>query len=175
MRYSLVTVAWLGLVGALVLGACNRSLPLGAECDASSNCGADRACTDGHCRLVVVAQQPADRPRPAPDSRPAGGPPTTPRILQPGDGALLGKPPKFVWAPGANNAALYFNASTDPTMASIDVANYADDGHHEFAMPAEQYQALAGTTLYFRVVADGNGARVTTPIYAVKLAPLARK
>lgn len=89
---------------------------------------------------------------------------TPPTDLSPPDGAVVTVPPSFGWVPGDGNEAIYLNVSTEPDLDPINVVNWADDGLHHFTGQVDGFRALVGTTLYWRLVADGCGLRAATPV-----------
>ncbi|HZI12765.1 MAG TPA: hypothetical protein VE153_20455, partial [Myxococcus sp.] len=93
---------------------------------------------------------------------------TPPTSVLPFSGAVVTSPPSFGWSPGQNNEAIYLNVSTQPGMSPIDVVNWRDDGKHHFTANGDP-SALAGRTLYWRLVADGCGQRVVTPVRSVRV------
>ena len=89
---------------------------------------------------------------------------TPPVDLTPPDGAVVTAPPSFGWLPGNNNDAIYLNVSSSPALDPIDVVNWIDDGSHHYTGSVDGFRSMTGTTLYWRLVADGCGERTMTPV-----------
>jgi hypothetical protein len=78
-----------------------------------------------------------------------------PTNLLPLDNANVTNPVSFSWLPTNGNNDIYLNVSTSPTMATVDVANWHDDGTHYFTANSSYFSAHTGKRLYWRVASQG--------------------
>jgi hypothetical protein len=76
-----------------------------------------------------------------------------PTNLLPLDNATVTNPVSFSWLPVGGNNDIYLNISTSPTMATIDVENWHDNGNHYFNL--NQSATYTGQRLYWRVASQG--------------------
>jgi hypothetical protein len=76
-----------------------------------------------------------------------------PTNLLPLNGATVTDPISFSWLPVNNNNDIYLNVSTSPTIATIDVLNWHDDGTHYFTRTSSL--GIKGQKLYWRVSTQG--------------------
>ncbi len=81
-----------------------------------------------------------------------------PTSLLPLNNATVTNPVSFSWLPTSGNNDIYLNVSTSPTMATVDVVNWHDDGTHYYT--SNPSAANTGQRLYWRVASQG----VVSPI-----------
>ena len=100
---------------------------------------------------------------------------TPPTNLLPMDGIEACAPVSFSWTPGQDNAAIYLNVSTDPSITPV-VINIRDDGPHYYCGTTAKFEALRGQTLYWHLAGDASGGqRVWTATQRCRRAPISRQ